>query len=75
MSLRTLERWFMLGIVPLGTFATFAFVITTLATVSSMSLQEVIISLSQILIGMIVICVVIVVIGMIIDAMLGYNNQ
>jgi len=73
--LKKLERWFLIGMIPVAIFTFLGFVITSLATVSNMSLQEVIISLSQIFVGMIVTCGVIVAIGMIIDAMLGYNDQ
>jgi len=75
MSLRTLERWFILGIVPVVVFATLAFVIIVLVMATGMSIQEAIISLSKILAAMVVAFGVTVGIGMIIDAMLGYNNQ
>ena len=74
-TLEKLGRWFLIGMIPVAIFTFLGFVITSLATVSSMSLQEVIIALSQILVGMIVTCVVIVGIGMVIDAMIGYNDQ
>ena len=73
--LKTLERWFLIGMIPVAIFTFVGFVITSLATVSSMSLQEVIISILQIFVGMIVTCGVIVGIGALIDAMLGYNDQ
>jgi len=75
MSLRTLERWFILGIVPVVVFATLAFVIIVLVMATGMSIQEAIISLSKILAAMVVAFGVTVGIGAIIDSILGYNNQ